>query len=117
MAVARFGTVNALTPIEAAPPDLKDDMCGPHRKRHALEAAMADSADPDAGNSSDSAGAETNSQNPNLVTALRAPTPSKNLLSEPGRPRRSLSILDRRAPPSRSPRSPLCLISSPAKEG
>jgi D-alanyl-D-alanine carboxypeptidase len=78
-----FGTVNALTPIEAAPPDLKDDMCGPHRKRHALEAAMADSADPDAGDNSDSAGAETNSQNSNLVTALRAPAP-KNLLSEPG---------------------------------
>jgi D-alanyl-D-alanine carboxypeptidase len=77
-----FGNVNALTPIEAAPPDLKDDMCGPHRKRHALEAAMADSADPDAGDGSDSAGADTNSQNPSLVTALRAPP--KNLLSEPG---------------------------------
>jgi len=77
-----FGNVNALTPIEAAPPDLKDDMCGPHRKRHALEAAMADSADPDAGDLSDT-GADTNSQNSNLVTALRAPPP-KNLLSEPG---------------------------------
>jgi len=78
-----FGNVNALTPIEAAPPDLKDDMCGPHRKRHALEAAMADSADPDAGDNSDSGGADTSPQNPNLVTALRAPAP-KNLLSEPG---------------------------------
>jgi D-alanyl-D-alanine carboxypeptidase len=77
-----FGNVNALTPIEAAPPDLKDDMCGPHRKRHALEAAMADSADPDAGDLSDN-GADSNPQNSNLVTALRAPTP-KNLLSEPG---------------------------------
>jgi len=76
-----FGNVNALTPIEAAPPDLKDDMCGPHRKRHALEAAMADSADPDAGDLSDNA-TDTNAQNPNLVTALRAPP--KNLLSEPG---------------------------------
>jgi len=78
-----FGNVNALAPIEAAPPDLKDDMCGPHRKRHKLEAAMADSADPDAGEGSDNAGGETNSQNPNPVTALRAPVP-KNLLSEPG---------------------------------
>jgi D-alanyl-D-alanine carboxypeptidase len=78
-----FGNVNALAPIDAAPPDLKDDMCGPHRKRHALEAAMADSADPDAGDVSDNAGADPNSQNSNLVTALRAPT-SKNLLSEPG---------------------------------
>jgi D-alanyl-D-alanine carboxypeptidase len=78
-----FGNVNALTPIEAAPPDLKDDMCGPHRKRHALEAAMTDSADPDAGDGSDGAGADSNSQKPSLVTALRAPAP-KNLLSEPG---------------------------------
>ena len=77
-----FGNVNALTPIEAAPPDLKDDMCGPHRKRHALEAAMADNADPDAGEGSDGAGADTNSQKPSLLTALRAPP--KNLLSEPG---------------------------------
>ncbi len=78
-----LGNVNALAPIEAAPPDLKDDMCGPHRKRHALEAAMADSADPDAGDSSDNAGPDTNSQNSNLVSALRAPSP-KTLLSEPG---------------------------------
>ena len=28
-----LGTVDALTPIEAAPPNLKDEMCGPHRKR------------------------------------------------------------------------------------
>jgi D-alanyl-D-alanine carboxypeptidase len=79
-----LGNVNALAPIEAAPPDLKDDMCGPHRKRHALEAAMADSADPDAGDSTDNAGTDNNNgQNSNLVTALRAPA-SKNLLSEPG---------------------------------
>jgi D-alanyl-D-alanine carboxypeptidase len=78
-----LGNVNALAPIEAAPPDLKDDMCGPHRKRHALEAAMADSADPDAGDLSDTAGADSNGQNSNLVSALRAPIP-KNLLSEPG---------------------------------
>jgi D-alanyl-D-alanine carboxypeptidase len=78
-----FGNVNALKPIEAAPPDLKDDMCGPHRKRHALEAAMADSADPDAGDGSDNAAADSNSQNFNLVTALRAPA-AKNLLSELG---------------------------------
>jgi hypothetical protein len=44
---------------------------------------MADSADPDAGDGSDSAGADANSQKSNLVTALRAPAP-KNLLSEPG---------------------------------
>src|SRR5437588_99142 len=47
-----FGNVNSLVPIEAAPPDLKDDMCGPHRKRRALELAMeqaTEDSDPDAG--------------------------------------------------------------------
>jgi hypothetical protein len=44
---------------------------------------MADSADPDAGDSSENAGADGNGQNSNLVTALRAPA-NKNLLSEPG---------------------------------
>jgi D-alanyl-D-alanine carboxypeptidase len=78
-----LGNVNALAPIEATPPDLKDDMCGPHRKRHALEAAMADSADLDAGDSNDNAATDGNSQNPNSVTALRAPA-SKNLLGELG---------------------------------
>jgi D-alanyl-D-alanine carboxypeptidase len=79
-----FGNVNALAPIEASPPDLKDDMCGPHRKRHALEQAMADSADPDAGDNSDSGPADSNPPQPSgILTALRAPLP-KNLLSEPG---------------------------------
>jgi D-alanyl-D-alanine carboxypeptidase len=78
------GNVNALVPIQASPPDLKDDMCGPHRKRHALEQAMSDSADPDAGDNSDAAPADSNAPQPSgMVTALRAPLP-KNLLSEPG---------------------------------
>jgi D-alanyl-D-alanine carboxypeptidase len=76
-----FGNVNSLVPIEAAPPDLKDDMCGPHRKRHALEQAMEDS-DPDAGDNSDNAAADTNPQPSGLLSVLRGPP--KNLLSEPG---------------------------------
>jgi D-alanyl-D-alanine carboxypeptidase len=32
-----FGTVNALQPINAAPPDLREQTCGPHRKRPAAE--------------------------------------------------------------------------------
>jgi D-alanyl-D-alanine carboxypeptidase len=76
-----FGNVNLLVPIEAAPPDLKDDMCGPHRKRHALEQAMEDS-DPDAGDNSDNVAAETNPQPSGLLSVLRGPP--KNLLSEPG---------------------------------
>jgi D-alanyl-D-alanine carboxypeptidase len=82
-----LGNVNALVPIEASPPDLKDDMCGPHRKRHALEQAMDDS-DADAGDNSDSAPADSNpapsgQQPSSMVSALRTPT-SKNLLSDPG---------------------------------
>ena len=76
-----FGNVNSLVPIETAPPDLKDDMCGPHRKRHALEQAMEDS-DPDAGDNSDNAAADTNPQPSGLLSVLRGPP--KNLLSEPG---------------------------------
>ena len=34
-----LGTVDALQPINAAPPDLRDEMCGPHRKRPAAEEA------------------------------------------------------------------------------
>ena len=34
-----LGTVEALKPIDAAPPDLRDAMCGPHRKRPAAERA------------------------------------------------------------------------------
>jgi D-alanyl-D-alanine carboxypeptidase len=76
-----FGNVNSLVPIEAAPPDLKDDMCGPHRKRRALEQAMEES-DPDAGDNSDNAAADTTPQPSGLLSALRGPP--KNLLSELG---------------------------------
>jgi D-alanyl-D-alanine carboxypeptidase len=39
-----LGTVNALQPVSAAPPDLRDEMCGPHRKRPAAEEADDDDA-------------------------------------------------------------------------
>src|SRR5262249_57380222 len=32
-----LGTVDQLTPIAAAPPDLREETCGPHRKRPAAE--------------------------------------------------------------------------------
>jgi D-alanyl-D-alanine carboxypeptidase len=80
-----LGTVNELAPIDAAPPNLKDEMCGPHRKRPATE-----EDDPDA--PADSAGAATNADsNPAatpqfsvLLSALRAPTPKNNLLGDAG---------------------------------
>ena len=34
-----LGSVDSLQPINAAPPDLRDEMCGPHRKRPAAEDA------------------------------------------------------------------------------
>lgn len=34
-----LGTVDALAPIDAAPPNLRDEMCGKHRKRPAAEEA------------------------------------------------------------------------------
>ena len=38
-----LGTVDKLQPINATPPDLRDEMCGPHRKRPAAEEADDDS--------------------------------------------------------------------------
>ena len=77
-----LGNVNALVPIEASPPDLKDDMCGPHRKRRALEQAIEESDDDaDLGDNSDSTPPEAGPRPSG--TALRVPVP-KNLLSEPG---------------------------------
>jgi D-alanyl-D-alanine carboxypeptidase len=35
--MAPYGTVESLQPMAAAPPNLRDDMCGPHRKRPATE--------------------------------------------------------------------------------
>jgi len=32
-----LGLVNSLTPVDASPPDLHEEMCGPHRKRPASE--------------------------------------------------------------------------------
>jgi D-alanyl-D-alanine carboxypeptidase len=32
-----LGTVENITPVSAAPPNLRDEMCGPHRKRQATE--------------------------------------------------------------------------------
>ena len=43
-AVARLGRMRC-QPINAAPPDLRDEMCGPHRKRPAAEEADDDSTD------------------------------------------------------------------------
>jgi D-alanyl-D-alanine carboxypeptidase len=77
-----LGTVDALVPIDAAPPNLKDQTCGPHRKRPASEDEDADAAP--IGNGDSNTGEAT----PNfsvLLSALRAPSPKNiNLLNDAG---------------------------------
>jgi D-alanyl-D-alanine carboxypeptidase len=47
-----LGSVESLKPVNAAPPDLRDQMCGPHRKRPAAEKADDDSTTADTGSDS-----------------------------------------------------------------
>jgi D-alanyl-D-alanine carboxypeptidase len=51
-----LGTVDALTPIAAAPPNLREDMCGPNRKKPASETEDEDDAETVADNHSGEAG-------------------------------------------------------------
>jgi D-alanyl-D-alanine carboxypeptidase len=87
--VPSLGTVNDLKSIDSSPPDLKDVMCGPHRKR--MQAAEED--DEEAGAAG--AGADTDSNTSAgdatdagpkfsvLLSALRAPNAKNaNLLSD-----------------------------------
>src|SRR3984885_516467 len=64
-----LGLVDALTPIDAAPPNLKDEMCGGHRKKHPAEDEDID-ADSDTGQSA----GDIAQQHSFLLSALRAPT-------------------------------------------
>ena len=72
-----LGTVDALTPMDATPPNLKDEMCGPHRKRpHAED----EDIDADAGGQTT---ADMNQTRSLLLSALQAPT-NPVLLSDLG---------------------------------
>jgi D-alanyl-D-alanine carboxypeptidase len=74
-----LGSVDALAPIDAAPPDLHDTMCGKHRKRPAAE-----DEDVDAEGVAQAAG-DSSQQFSFLLSALRAPSPANaNLLSDAG---------------------------------
>jgi D-alanyl-D-alanine carboxypeptidase len=76
-----LGSVDALAPIDAAPPDLHDTMCGKHRKRPAAE---DEDIDADAAGSAQAAG-DSSQQFSFLLSALRAPSPANaNLLSDAG---------------------------------
>jgi D-alanyl-D-alanine carboxypeptidase len=74
-----LGSVDALAPIDATPPDLHDTMCGKHRKRPAAE-----DEEVDAGGVAQAAG-DSGQQFSFLLSALRAPSPANaNLLSDAG---------------------------------
>jgi D-alanyl-D-alanine carboxypeptidase len=70
-----LGTVDALSPVDAQPPDLRDEMCGPHRKRQKPPSDNDD--DSDTGTSADG---ENGSDF--MLSALR-PTNGKFVLGPP----------------------------------
>jgi D-alanyl-D-alanine carboxypeptidase len=92
-----LGTVDQLKPIHTDPPNLKDEMCGKHRKRPAADdddeetgAAEGNGGTPDAAAATDGSGSTDNNvvrgdATPHfsvLLSALRAPSPKNaNLLS------------------------------------
>ncbi len=76
-----LGPVDGLQPINTDPPNLTDQMCGPHRKRNHSE---DEDIEADASGTKDSTG---NSSSPSsfMLSALRAPTPKNaNLLADIG---------------------------------
>src|SRR5579871_3197743 len=87
-----LGTVDELKPLNVDPPNLKDQMCGPHRKRRPaededLDAEASETADGGTvATGNVGAGDGSSSQFSVLLSALRAPSP-KNLnvlLTDPG---------------------------------
>jgi D-alanyl-D-alanine carboxypeptidase len=64
-----LGNVESLTPIDAAPPNLRDEMCGKHRKRPAAE-----DEDVEADNASADGAGDSSSQFSFLLSSLRSPT-------------------------------------------
>jgi D-alanyl-D-alanine carboxypeptidase len=82
--IPSLGTVNELKPIEADPPNLKDQMCGPHRKRMRQAESDDEGLDgADANGNGDAADATPKFSV--LLSALRAPTAKNlNLLPDAG---------------------------------
>jgi len=72
------GTVDQLQPIDSPPPDLKDEMCGPHRKR--MRQAEADDDE-----TTQASVGDYHQQFSILLSALRAPTAkNEKLLPDSG---------------------------------
>jgi D-alanyl-D-alanine carboxypeptidase len=78
-----LGTVDALAPIDAAPPNLKDEMCGPHRKRPAAEDDDADAGSDNGATDGGGNNGGNGMQLSTLLSALRAPIQT-NLLADLG---------------------------------
>jgi D-alanyl-D-alanine carboxypeptidase len=79
-----LGTVDELKPINTDPPNLKDEMCGRHRKRPPAEDEDVDEEADNAQNGGVAVGnVGAGDMGSSLLSALRAPTP-KNLLSDLG---------------------------------
>ncbi|HEY1544823.1 MAG TPA: serine hydrolase [Xanthobacteraceae bacterium] len=68
-----LGTVDKLQPVNAAPPDLHDQICGPHRKRRAAE-----NEDDEAAN-----GGEADSQRAFMLSNLKGSTHASLLTGNP----------------------------------
>ena len=72
-----LGSVESLAPIEAAPPNLHEEICGPHRKKPATEEEEASGSEENS--------AEAGTPFSVLLSSLRAPTrKGAALLSEQG---------------------------------
>ena len=69
-----LGTVDALQPINAAPPDLHEQICGPHRKRPRAEDEDDDAA---------SAGADSDQQRAFMLSDLKGSTRAALLTGNP----------------------------------
>ena len=82
--IPSLGTVNELKPIEADPPNLKDQMCGPHRKR--MQQAESDDEGLDGADANGNGdAADATPKFSVLLSALRAPTAKNlNLLPDAG---------------------------------
>ncbi len=78
-----LGTLDTLTPIEAAPPDLTDEMCGRHRRRPATEEDDPDADLDNLDNAASGNGVDGGPKFSVILSALRAPN-ANNLLLDPG---------------------------------
>lgn len=91
-----FGTVYGLQPINAAPPDLHDAMCGKHRRRPAAEAADEDeegTGSDEQGLASVFSGAKAYGPKPSSLVAETLPSnPPVEVYVGPKRPPRAIAV-------------------------